>query len=109
MRATGHPIQVHADNETEHTGKKIVAKVAYVNAGIRFIWTSVPLNWFEYQFPHSFLAVVHAVLPRLDKMLRQRLQGSLARMAELYLEDGWDPASLDALNQFPISHLLTQR
>jgi len=98
VQVTGQPIRVL--DSPESSGKTIVAKLAYLNPMTRLIWTSLPATWFEHQFPHTFVAVVQATLPKLDTVHRQRLQGSLSRMAELYAE-GSDTASLTALNEVP--------
>jgi hypothetical protein len=82
------------------SGKTIIGRLAYVNPAKRLIWTSIPVVWYENQFPHTFLAVVDAALPALDRFHRDRLQGSLARMAELYAE-GRDSSSLAELMKVP--------
>ena len=99
VQITGQPLRV-VDVSQPPPGKTIVSKLAYVNPLKRFIWTSIPITWFEYQFPYTFLTVVNAVLPKLDKMHRDRLQGSLARMAELYAERN-DSHSLSASLEVP--------
>ncbi len=86
----------------EASGSRLVtARVIYVNPMLRHIWTTIPLSWFEHQFPHSFLAVVQTSLPKLNDILRDRLQGALAKMSELYDGNEWDPASLKSLAQVP--------
>ena len=99
VEITGQPLRV-LDVSQPPPGKTIVGKLAYVNPLKRLIWTSIPVTWFEYQFPYTFLAVVEASLPKLDKMHRDRLQESLSRMAKLYA-GGSDSASLAALYQVP--------
>ena len=98
LNTAGRSIRVSEDATT--SGKKIVAKLAYVNPMTRLIWTSLPVTWFEHQFPDTLIAIVHTAIPRLDEVCRQRLQGSLARMAEIYAE-GTDSSTLDALREVP--------
>lgn len=100
VKITGNQIRV-LDVSEAPPGKTIVAKLAYVNLFQRMLWTSLPVTWFASQFLHTFISVCDAALPKLDTMHRDRLQGSLARMAELYAE-GRDPASLAALLE--VSH-----
>ncbi len=100
VAVTGDPIDVRIDGESN--GKTITAKLAFVNPMRRFIWTSLPMTWFMYQFPHSCLAVVQASLPSLDAMHRQHLQRGLSRLAELYLDEGWDPSSPKTLANAPL-------
>lgn len=101
IQETLQPIEVFP-GQPDRGAKTIAAKVAYFNPMSRYIWTSLPYACFTFQFPHSFLAIVQASLPKLDTMLRHRLQGSIARMAELYEEGAWDPASLHALKNVPL-------
>lgn len=81
--------------------KTIIVKVRYVNACRRTSWTTIPLRWFNPELPRSFLAVVQGCLPKLDDDLRDRLQGALVRMLELYDEPQWDCVSLKSLAEVP--------
>ena len=98
IEITGRSIQVTEKPVT--SGKKIVAKLAYVNPITRLIYTSLPVTWFDSQFPDTFLAVVYTALPKLDELCRARLQGSLARMSEIYSYEA-DSSTLTALREVP--------
>jgi len=79
----------------------IKARIAYVDVATRTIWTSLPFVQFVLQYPCAWLATVQASLPHLNETLRDRLQGALLRMDQLYREEGWDPATLRSLQYVP--------
>ena len=87
--------------EPSKNDKKIVATLYFIDQMQRAINTSLPGRWYEYQFLHSWLALIQESLPKLDDMLLHRLQMSLKKMAELYFEQGVDYSSLNALNNVP--------
>lgn len=65
------------------TGKTITAKLSYVNIFARTLHTTLPLRYFEGQFPHTILAVLAASLSKLEPVHLEHLQGGFARMYEL--------------------------
>lgn len=81
--------------------KKIVATLYFLDSMQRGITTSLPVKWYEYQFLHSWLALIQESLPKLDDFLIDHLQKSLKQMAELYFEEGIDYSTIDALNNVP--------
>ncbi|WP_098062966.1 hypothetical protein [Longimonas halophila] len=81
--------------------KTIVATLYFMNPMERFVNTSLPYRWFEYQFLHSWLALVQETLPKLDEMQIDRLQKSLERMSEMYFEERVDYSSIQALREVP--------
>ncbi len=81
--------------------KKIVATLYFLNPMERAINTTLPMSWFEYQFLHSWLALVQESLPKLNGLMANRLQMSLKKMAELYLDQGIDYSSTKSLNEVP--------
>ncbi len=81
--------------------KTVRATLGFVNPMIRSIHTSIPLRWIEYQFLHSWIALIHTSLPKLDAVLVERLNGSLMRLNVLYELDGVDPKTLAGLREAP--------
>jgi len=98
LRLTEAPLDIAINGD--NTGKTISAIIEYQNIHSRSIATFLPATWYEFQFPHTLIASVYAVLPKLDEMLRKKLQGSFARMAELYT-DGADSASMKSMIEVP--------
>jgi hypothetical protein len=81
--------------------KTIVATLYFMNPMERFVNTSLPYSWFQYQFLHSWLALIQETLPKLDEAQIDRLQKSLERMSEMYFEEGMDYSSMQALGEVP--------
>ena len=100
MEACGQPIGC-TKGEAGSEDKTIVATLYFMNPMERFVNTSLPYGWFQYQFLHSWLALVQETLPKLDEMQIDRLQKSLKRMSEMYFEEGADYSSMQALGEVP--------
>ena len=82
-------------------GKKVKATLYYKNILQRNIKTSIPITWFEYQFLNSWLSILQTSLPKLDKILLEKLQGALKRMNSLYVDESLDFTTLEALVVVP--------
>lgn len=76
-------------------GNTVTATIFYKNVAQRNFWTDIPRTWLPNQVPYTFVAVLDAVVPRLDDYHRLHLQQSLAHMVHLY-DSGRDPATLAA-------------
>ena len=100
LTTCGMPIVV-AESSSVSQGKKVKAVLGYKNVMMRSIQTSIPATWFDNQFVCSWLALVQTSLPKLDDMMVDRLQGSLKRMASIYLDDHANPGTMAALVQVP--------
>jgi len=100
LATCGMPIVV-AESSAAPSGKKVKAILGFKNVMIRSVYTSIPATWFENQFLCSWLAIVQTSIPKLDEMMLNRLQGSLKRMASIYLDDHADPGTMAALVQVP--------
>ena len=100
LTTCGMPIII-TESPSTSSSKKVKAILGYKNAMMRSIHTSIPAAWFDNQFLCSWLAVVQTSIPKLDDMMVNRLQGSLRRMASIYLDEHADPSTLAALVQVP--------
>ena len=100
LATCGMPIVV-VESSAGPSGKKVKAVLGFKNAIMRSIYTSIPATSFDNQFLCSWLAIVHTSIPKLDEMTLNRLQGSLKRMASIYLDDHVDPGTMAALVQVP--------
>lgn len=99
---SGYGQQVSSTNGEPSSGdKKIVATLHTMNSTDRFVRTSIPYKWFEFQFLHSFLALIQETLPKLDESKVDRLKKSLGRMSEMYSEEGVDCSSVESLKKVP--------
>lgn len=96
----GSPLSVEEVTSVD-CDKTIRATLGFVNPMIRSIHTSIPLRWIEYQFLHSWLALIHTSLPKLDAVLVERLNGSLKRLNVMYTTDDVDPKTLAGLREAP--------
>ena len=100
LATCGMPIVI-AESSSTSRGKKVKAVLGYKNVMMRSIQTSISATWFDNQFLCSWLAIVQTSIPKLDEMMVNRLQGSLKRMASIYLDDHADPGTMAALVQVP--------
>lgn len=78
--------------------KKITATLYFINPMERFVNTSIPnTGWYEYQFLHSWIALLQASIPKLNEKQLKHLHHSIKRMAEMYFKENVDFTKIEAM------------
>lgn len=78
--------------------KKIIATLYFINPMERFVNTSLPNDgWYEYQFLHSWIALIQAILPKLNEKQLKHLHNSIKKMAEMYFENRINFSKMEAM------------
>ena len=89
---------IHSSSgEPSSRDKKIVATLYFLNPMERFVNTSIPTRWYEYQFLHSWIALIQATLPKLNEKQLNHLHHSLKVMREMYFEENIDFSKMESM------------